>query len=141
MKRFIVYGADPNLKNSQGQSLVHIAAESGFESILVYLCREIGLSYTDTDSNGRTPLHIAALEGQTNTGILLIAWSSDLNQIDMEGFTPLHLAALSQNYRLARNLVIRRAKTNLRDVKGELALDIAINRGCLEIVKLLVYYI
>ena len=138
MKRFVFYQANPNLKDSHGRGLVHMSAEYGFENIIVYLCKELNLSFEDTDVNGRTPLHIAALESQTSAGMLLIAWTTDLNQIDMEGFTPIHLASLSQNYKLVRNLLIRGAKSDILDSKGDTALDIAINRGSHDIATILV---
>ena len=140
MKRLIFYHANPLLKDSHGRGLVHMSAEFGFESILVYLHKELKLGFEDTEVNGRTPLHIAALESQTHAGMLLIAWTKDLDQIDLEGFTPIHLASLSQNYRLVRNLIIRGARADLEDSKGDTALDIAINRGSQDIAEILVRY-
>jgi ankyrin repeat protein len=137
VKIFVELGAETLIQNVYGKTPLHIAAECGFESILVYLCRELHMDFSSTDINGRTPLHIAALEGQINTGILLISWSDDLNIQDIEGFTPLHLAALSQNYKLVRNLIIRDADVSCKDFKNETAFDIALNRGAPDIIKLL----
>ncbi|OMJ67621.1 hypothetical protein SteCoe_35170 [Stentor coeruleus] len=137
VKKFVELGADVTMRNVYGQSLVHIAAECGFESILVYLCQVLKLCFSSTDMNGRTPLHVSALEGQTGTGLLLIAWTHDVNIQDLEGFTPLHLAALSQNYKLIRNLLIKNADTTIKDQKDETPLDIAISRENKEIIKLL----
>ena len=138
IKEFISNGANPRIKNANGKGLVHIAAECGFEYMLAYFCRALKLSYKDTDINGRTPLHIAALEGQTHAAIMLISWEEDINSIDIEGFTPLHLAAISQNYKIARNLLLKKADTTVKDNKNETALDIALNRDSEDIVKLLV---
>ncbi|OMJ72716.1 hypothetical protein SteCoe_28783 [Stentor coeruleus] len=137
VKKFVELGAETLVKNIYGQNPLHIAAECGFENILVYLCRELYMDFSSTDINGRTPLHIAALEGQINTGILLISWSDNLNLQDIEGFTPLHLAVLSQNYKLVRNLIIRDADTKIKDSKDETAFDIALNRGVPDIIKIL----
>lgn len=125
------------MTNVYGQTLVHLAAECGFECILVYLCKELEMSFSDTDINGRTPLHAAALEGQTGTGIILIAWTDNLNLQDLEGFTPLHLAALSQNYKLVRNLLIKNAKTDIKDFKNETPIDVALSRDAKDVIKLL----
>ena len=129
------------LKDISDQGLVHIAAANGLDCILVYLCTVLGMSFTETDCNGRTPLHLAALESQVTTGILLVVWSSDLNLQDIEGFTALHLAVLSQCYKIVRNLIIRGADKSIKDNKDDTPLSIAINRGDNEIIGLLVKFI
>jgi ankyrin repeat protein len=134
-------GADVNVKDGQGHNIVHLASMHGFEGILVYLCGVCKMSYTETDVHGRTPLHLAALEGQASTGILLLAWSEDLNQQDIESFTPLHLSVLSQSYKLVRNLIIKGADKTIKDNTNKTPLDIALNREDLHIIKLLVSFI
>jgi ribosomal protein L40E len=138
LKEMIALGGDICKKNALGQNLVHIAASNGFDAIMVYLCKEKDMSYVETEINGRTPLHLAALENQTSTGLVLVNWSPDLNQQDMEKFTALHLAVLSQSYKIVRNLIIMGADHSIEDNKGETALDIALNRGDSAIIKLLV---
>lgn len=138
LKQFVSLGGDFWRKDSNGQSLVHMAASSGFDSILVYLCFVLKMSYIENEKNGRSPLHMACLENQVVTGMLLIVWNEELNLQDVEDFTPLHLAVLSSSYKLVRNLVIMGADLSIRDKKGETALDIALNRGDAAIIKLLV---
>ena len=133
-------GADITIKDSSGHGLVHIASSNGFDSILVYLHCVLGLSFTETDNNGRTPLHLAALDSQTGTGLLLVVWSEDLDLQDIEGFTALHLSVLSQSYKIARNLIIRGADQTIKDNKQETALTVALNRGEASIIKLLVTF-
>lgn len=122
-----------------GQNLVHLSAASGYEGILVYLCTILYMPIDETEMNGRTPLHLAALENQPSTGLQLIAWSENLDQQDTEGFTPLHLAALSQSYKIVRNLLIMGANKNITDNKNERPLDISLTHGDLSIIKLLVF--
>lgn len=133
-------GGDIEKKDTSGQNLVHIAASLGFDAILVYLCREQGMSFETTEINGRNALHLAALDNQVNTGMLLIQWSEDLNIQDSEDFTALHLAVLSQSYKLVRNLIIMNASQDIKDNKGDTALDIALNRGDTSIIRLLVSF-
>lgn len=136
-------GGDINLKDSALQSLVHIAASNGFDSILVYLCMEKGASYLDTDINKRNPLHLAALEGQVSTGLLLTVWMQNyyperLNDKDCSGSTAMHLAVVSQCYKIIRNLLIVGADKNVLDQNGNSPLSIAENKEDGPIVKLLV---
>lgn len=140
LKELISLGGDFWRKDSNGHNLVHIAASNGHEPILVYLCFSLKMSYIETDTNNRSPLHLACLENQVGTGMLLIAWNEELDLQDTEGFAPLHLAVLSQSYKLVRNLIIMGANKKVRDLKGETPLDLALIRGDNSIVKLLVVY-
>lgn len=141
LKQLVALGGDFWRKDVNGQSLVHMAAAHGFDSILVYLCFVLKMSYVENEKNGRSPLHMACLENQVITGMLLIVWNEELDLQDVEDFTPLHLAVLSSSYKLVRNLVIMGADMTIKDKKGETALDIALNRGEASIIKLLVYCI
>lgn len=138
LKELISLGGDYWRKDVRGHNLVHLAASNGNEPILVYLCFSLKMSYIETDINNRSPLHLACLENQVGTGMLLIAWNEELDLQDTEGFAPLHLAVLSQSYKLVRNLIIMGAKKQVKDLKGETPLDLALINGENSIVKLLV---
>ncbi|OMJ83550.1 hypothetical protein SteCoe_15519 [Stentor coeruleus] len=137
LKEFVKLGGNYMVKNYMGQNLVHLSAANGFEGILVYLCTVLKMPIDETEMNGRTPLHLAALENQPSSGLQLIAWSQNLDQQDTEGFTPLHLAALSQAYKIVRNLLIMGANKNITDNRNERPLDISLSRGDLSIINLL----
>ncbi len=89
------------------------------------------------DKRGRTPLHIAALEGQELAASLFISWTDDLNQQDKEGATPLHLAAFSKSYRIARHLLMAGASRGVVDGKGFKPKDMADMRGATDISTML----
>lgn len=138
MKELVQLGGNYQLKDLIGQTLVHIAAANGFEGILVYLCMVLRMPYDETEMNSRTPLHLAALENQPSTGMLLISMTDNLDQQDIEGFTALHLSALSQCYKMVRNLIIMGASKEITDFKNQKPLDIALSRSDIPIIKLLV---
>jgi Ankyrin repeats (3 copies) len=138
VKKYIELGSSLDILNKYSQGPVHLAAFYGLESIIVYLCKNLGLSTNDKDFSLRTPLHLAALEGRTNAAILLISLYENVNIVDAEGFTPLHLAVISQNYKIVRNLLIKNAKTDIKDLKGETPLTIAKNHEDASIIKLIV---
>ena len=61
---------------------------------------------TDTqDNEGRTPLHLAALKGDSETVKVLISAGADIHALNEEGATPLHLAAESGHSEVVRILI------------------------------------
>ena len=73
IKNYIGMKADPYSKNANNQGPVHIAADRGFDAVLVYLCKELNLRIDEPDANGLTPLHLAVSHGNATTALLLIA--------------------------------------------------------------------
>ena len=133
-----MHGADPHLKNINLQGPLHIAADRGFDGILVYTYKELCLDPSEIDSNKRNPLHIAALNGNISSSLFLIAWIQNINAKDCVGNTALHLAASSQCYKIVRNLLLRGADREIKNNDDKTALDLAIAANCLYLVKLLV---
>lgn len=113
------------MKDFQGQAVTHISASNGQLALLAYFYKELQVPLDLKDNAGRTPLHIAALEGQEQSAGLLIALSIDMNLQDDEGMTPLHLAALSKSYRIVRHLLMRGAKKDIENKAGATPLRVA----------------
>jgi len=117
---------------------VHVCAILGLVPLITYFLKEVHLSASEPDINGRTPLHLAALEGQETIGGLLIAWTPQLDERDKEGYTPLHLAAYSNNYRIVRYLLMKGARREAVDSHGSTPLDIAKIRSAHDLIPILV---
>jgi len=66
------------------------------------------------DSGGRTPLHWAALYGQTRVMELLLAEKADVNLLDGDGFTPLHWAATFNKRDAVEVLLASKADMNIK---------------------------
>jgi uncharacterized protein len=92
-----------------------------------------------TDSDGRTALMHAAINGNCEIANLLIESGADLDLADRMGFTALHYASQSYNYPLAERLLKGGAKTDIRDRYGNTALWRAVfnAKGRAELPKLL----
>ncbi|KAK4763796.1 hypothetical protein SAY87_013234 [Trapa incisa] len=74
--------------------LVHEAAERNRVDLMKVICK--GLSEADVncvDSNGRTPIHVAAAKGSVEAVRLFILAGGNPNTVDSTGWTPLHCAA------------------------------------------------
>lgn len=87
---------------------------------LVQKVLESGVDPSETDYDGRTPLHLAACEGHTECVSLLVKKGADVNRKDNFGMTPLFEALRAGHDPIAQILVENGAKTHLEDSGVEL---------------------
>uniref|UniRef100_A0A8C2J547 Protein phosphatase 1, regulatory subunit 16B n=1 Tax=Cyprinus carpio TaxID=7962 RepID=A0A8C2J547_CYPCA len=83
-------GADVNRHDSQGATLLHIAAANGFVQAAEMLL-EGGARTEMRDSDGWTPLHAAACWGQVHVAELLVSHGANLNTKTHMEETPIDL--------------------------------------------------
>ena len=154
-------GADVNAKDeSNGETSLNRAARKGHTAIAELLLNN-GAGVNATDKRGETALMTAAESGQLKTAHLLLDRGAQLSVRDGEGRTALEHAARKNHRRVVDFLMSRGAKTNLaaaamvgdtaqvqrflkegadvnaKDDQGKTALILAVERGHLEVVKLL----
>lgn len=131
-------GGDTEAKTSKNQSIGHMASIQGSMPILAYLKYEVGVNIQEKDSNGMTPLHLAAKFGNEYVVLSLLAWKCDINSTDNDKNTPLHLAAFSGNYRVCRALLFAGAnRKSLNDLR-ENPYAVANKQGNIDVLKVLV---
>jgi ankyrin repeat protein len=79
-------------QNIQHENTIHQAVQEGnFEKVNELICNDKSL-VNSTSKNGNTPLHIAALKGNTDTIQLLCQHKANTNAINKKGDSPLHMA-------------------------------------------------
>lgn len=88
-------------------------------------------------SGGGTPLHMAALTGQTTLVRMLIDHGADVDARTEEGVTPLYQAAKKDEADVAELLIARGAEVNARTKSGYTALKMAAEHGSAAVAKLL----
>ena len=135
---YLKLGADPMIKDENGQTILHLSASQGFVGIFVYFFCTVALKVEEPDSNSYTPLHLAAMEGHENMSIFLISIVDDLNVKDSKGYTPLHLSVFSSSYKIARHLVMNGASRTAKCEFGQTPMQLALSRGCVDMLKVLV---
>merc|ERR1719217_1978901 len=88
-------------------------------------------------ARGRTPLHIAAQEGDGDMCAAFIRNGADVNAIDLGGFTPL-MWACGHGYKYnVHKLLDAKANMAIQGNRGQTALMYALTNGCNEIADVL----
>ncbi|PWA84897.1 Ankyrin repeat-containing protein [Artemisia annua] len=140
LRDLIQAGADPNIKNFDGRSPLHLAASKGHEDIAHFLI-QVGVEVNISDNFGNTPLLEAIKSGHEKIASLIINKGGSLmindggnimassaergnpNSKDYDFRTPLHAAALRGSYGLAKLLVEAGANVLSKDRWGKTPLD------------------
>ncbi|KAL4642171.1 ankyrin repeat domain-containing protein 27-like isoform X1 [Arapaima gigas] len=92
------------------------------------------------DDRGYTPLHVAAVCGQSQLIDLLVSKGALVNATDYHALTPLHLSCQKGYQSVTLLLLHYKANTNAQDNNGNTPLHLACMYGHEDCVKALVYY-
>jgi ankyrin repeat protein len=102
-------GADIHAVTPDGATVVHTAAVSGNREVTGRLLAH-GIPVDARDTGGRTPLHAVAARGNAELAAFLLTRGADPHAVDHEGRTPLALAEAAHNGAVATVLRERGAK-------------------------------
>ncbi|XP_059485425.1 uncharacterized protein LOC132202487 [Neocloeon triangulifer] len=120
-------GADPQLADSQGMTILHIAAKSKNANIFL----EIMTFVPDTvifcaDKNGRTPLHLAAENGHISILQVLMEKGAHMSALDANGWNALHYAVKGKSDCLGWLLEKMPRSINEKDKAGKTLVHLAV---------------
>lgn len=119
-----------------GRTPLHMAVAEGRVEFVEWLARETAPD-DSTDSNGDTPLTLAAQAGRTDLARILLHRGADPGAT-ARGATPLHYAALLGHREVAELLLERGADVDARDEREATPLHFAVQRNELDVARLLV---
>ncbi|XP_065208838.1 uncharacterized protein LOC135837476 [Planococcus citri] len=126
------------VKNTDGQSPLHIAAARGQKHIAEFLLAEVHVPVDDRDKNNRTPLHMAAKNGHKDVVNVLLKFNADTNCKDRHSHSPLHYATQYNHIDVVQILLKKEPHPDYKQILGGYTLlHIAARNGSLEVVEYL----
>ena len=96
--RALINSVNANIKNSNGDSLLHVAVEKGTVELLQYLLEQCTGITSIKNNQGNTPLHLACRYMRPTSVLkLLEIRSEDITALNKDGLAPIHLAVKHGN--------------------------------------------
>ncbi|KAJ5720252.1 uncharacterized protein N7483_008186 [Penicillium malachiteum] len=135
-------GADPRIsENSQGMSLLHVAAVKNASPVIIATLIRSGLSINSIDEYGRTPLQLAVEYSSARAVQVLLSHGANPNAKGgrgaIQGKSALFRAvcprkAHSQNMKILRALLTHGVEVDSKGLYNQTALLYAVSKGALK---------
>jgi ankyrin repeat protein len=109
VRALVKRGLDPNTRNPEGQTALHLALRDQSERITEALWASPALDVNAVNGSGETPLMLAALRGDLRWAQRLVERGAKVHK---EGWSPLHYAATGSEAKIVAFLLDRGAPVN-----------------------------
>lgn len=108
-------------------SVLHEAAAINRIDMMEFLLDRYGgeLEVDAVDSEGKTPIHVAAREGHVRVIEFLVSMGGNPNLTDSKGWTPLHYSAWKGHVEAVESLLEYSNVKCVRDIEGRTAFSVA----------------
>ena len=108
--------------------------------VMANLLVKLGAKANHLDRFGLSPLMVSVQKGYTEMTLLLLKEGANINVRDFSGNSPLILAVFGRNYTIAKMLLDAGSNPNQTTSRGWPLIDLALNRGFLDLANLLLAY-
>ena len=129
VKLLLDRGVNIEATEMRGQTALHWAAYYGHLVVVNFLLSR-GASVNAKDFRGKTPLRMAAKYGHLETASCLLMQGAELNVRDAKQQTPYFVALLQGRNTVANYLEEMGADTEVVNIDGKVAWDVAGRAGC-----------
>lgn len=134
----LLNNADPDRADFEGLTPLYWTTQADNADIAKVLLQNSASANVCTNSDEKSPMHVAAEHGAVEVIELLHYQGSDLNAKAKQGITPLQTAAFHNSVKSAQTLLELGAAKDEVDEEGQTALHNAAQTGASETVNLLV---
>jgi ankyrin repeat protein len=124
--RMLGAGVDPNLLDARGQPALLLALQGESLKVAKLLLDAKGVRIDIRNHAGETPLMMAALKGETDVAVALVAHGA---AVQKDGWSPLHYAATGGSPAIIRLLLSKGARLEARSPNGSTPLMMAARYG------------
>lgn len=128
-------GADPNIRDIQGMTVLYFAISINASTEVVQELIEAGANSNTHGPDGRSPLHIASRRGDISLVRLLLRYGSDANVKSSLGLTPIFEAVESRNSQVVNELLSYGADMTVRSKDGKTVLHKAATQDNTEVLN------
>lgn len=136
--RLVDAGADLDVKNKLGETLLYVAAEKGQLEMAKLLIAE-GVDAKARTPNGETVLHAAAMIESASLMAALIEAGAEINLANRDGETPLYWAAMTGTFLAVKALADAGADLDAQDERtGNTALHAAVSHDDIVLIHYLI---
>lgn len=126
------------LRNSKGDTALHIAAENGQKNIITALIKNEKSLIEEKTENGATALYIASQHGHVSAVEELLSFGANPDNDNPRGISPLMMASVQGHCQVVDILINHHASLDVTNIDGATALHFAVSYQHPTIVKLLV---
>jgi ankyrin repeat protein len=128
VKRLVTNGADINMVDEEGNTLLTGVASLGDVNMTLFLI-DNGAEVNKQNNEGCSPLHFAAIFGYWGVIEILLNRNANINLKDNKGFTPAHWAAMSGNREIVKFLEAQGADLTIKSKYGQTPWDMVVLRN------------
>jgi len=127
-----------NVRDREGRTPLTLALESGFEDIQPLLSH--GAAVSSFNSNGETPLHVAARCNRPDAIRVLLRYGADPAVFSRLSWTPLHVAALHNAVEAAEVLLEAGAEVDQFNERDQSPMHCAVRNSREDMIELLMQH-